>query len=362
MIKMSRSELKIEKFTDVCQSPASLEEQEKVTILTNDPIGLMKHRIFELAIIHLRRVLREEIEQDVAEMSGGTMLDNSLKLLAAFYRDLMKAEGNNKALAKKMVISMAYALFARAGITDPERILGVVMRASSYVVDEGEPHKYNSFYVHFAEVVYHYVQKFCKDALYKQLVYKHGGGKVALGQLITLDHGRSQDGFYVKGKVSGAFNLEVDEKNRPIISRKVIDMVPHQQGNAKIAVLKLWKQFVGKGKNRQCLDPQFNVDDRIAYIEQIRAYKGFACRVRLVDPSQTDDYGFYKVVDYKPGMNLRGLVAELRSNHGTLGYMEIPAGTSTYLEHILGKTYTIDSVMKMGKGQETVCVVAEEAA
>ena len=361
-IKMSRSELKIEKFTDICKSPASEEEQKTVTILTNDPIGLMKHRIFELALIHLRRVLREEIEQDMEEMSGGTMLDNSLRMLAAFYRDLMKAEGNDKALAKKMVISMAYTLIKKAGITDPERILGVVLRASSYTTEEDGARKFNSFYIHFAEVVYHYVQKFCKDARYEQRIFKHGSGKVSLGQLVTLKDGRSNDGFYVRGKVNGSFNLEIDEKNRPIISRNVIDMVPKHQGNDKIAVMKLWKQYLGFGKNRQCLDPNFRVDDRIAYIEQIRAYKGFACRARLVDPSAVDEYGFYKTVKFKPGMSLKGYVVELRSNHGTLGFMEIPGGTSTYLEQILDKTYTINNVMKMGKGLETICVVAEEVA
>ena len=268
-IRMSRSELKIESFTDVCGSIESKIEQRKINILVNDPIGIMKHRVFELAVIRLRRSLKEEVEQDLEEMSGGVSLDRSMKLLADFYQDLMKGDGNDKALAKRQVINMAYALLSKAGINDPEKLLGIVLKASNYVKEEEVPHKYSSFYAQFVEIVRHYVEKFCKDARFEMRVFKFGGGKAVLGQKVSFVNGVSEDGFYVKSRVTGEFCLELDEYNKPVISRSVMDMVPQYEGNDKVAVLKVWKQFFGQGKKRECLDPDFDVEKRISRIENL---------------------------------------------------------------------------------------------
>lgn len=354
-IRMSRSELKIESFTDVCGSVESKMEQKKMNILVNDPIGIMKHRIFELAVVRLRRSLKEEVEQDLEEVSGGISLDRSMKLLADFYQDLMKGEGNDKALAKRQVINMAYALLSQSKINDPEKLLGIVLKASNYVKEDEVPHKYSSFYAQFVEIVQHYVEKFCKDARFEMRVFKFGGGKAMLGQKVSFVNGVSEDGFYVKSRVTGEFCLELDKYNKPIISRSVMDMIPQYEGNNKVAVMKVWKQYFGQGKKRVCLDPDFEVEKRISRIENLRERNGLKCQVKLFNP-ETQEFveGDIHYIAWNT------VVPALVSNCGPIGYIQIPAGNSTYLTHILNKEYTITNVMKMGKQLETVCVIAEE--
>jgi len=356
-IKVSRSELKIDQFIDVCGSHASKKEQQKMTLLVNDPIGTMKRYIFGLALNRLREALKGEIEQDTVEVSGGTMLDSSIKLLNDFYQDLMKGDGNDKALAKKHVVDMTYALLNRVRITDPEKVLGIVLRASNYAKEDAVPHKYTSFYTQFVEIVGHYVNKLCKDARFEMPVYKFGAGKAYLGEKVTFTNGISDDGFYVGNHVNGEFCLESDEKNRPIISRPVVDMVPQHKGNNKIAVFRIWKQnFNGK-----CLDPDYNVEKRISRIENMREKAGITFTVKLYNPATQ------QITDRRPSniKNIKDYVPYLFSekyglDRGGVGFPQVPGGNSTYLEHIVGKTYRITNVMKMGRDLETICVVAEE--
>ena len=363
-INMSRAELKIESFVDVCGGEASKEEQQKMTILVNDPIGVMKHRIFELAILRLRRLLKEDVEMDIEEISGGTMLDRSIRQMADFYQDLMKGEGNDKPLAKRQVINMVYAMLKKSGITDPNKILGIVLKASNYTRGDEVPRRYSSFYAQFVEVVRYYVEKFCKDARFTLPVYKFGAGDAYLGQEITFVNGASKDGFYVGKRINGTFCLEADEKGRPIISRNVMDMIPQHEGNDRIAVMRIWKQFFGMGRNRICLDPTFNVEDRIARIENLRERKGFECYAKLYNPdTQQFVEGNLKYIELKTVVAV--LVSNVKDKEGLpvpVGFIQIPNGNSVYLEQILNKRYTINNVMKMGKGLETICVVAEEVA
>lgn len=367
-IELSRSSLSIKSYTDVCGSKESLEEQENgLKILKNDPIATMKRHILGLAWERLQKVMEEPIESDLKEISGGKMIDSSLKRLAAFYKDLMKSDGNNKAIAKKMVVSMVYALLRKNGITDPEQILGLVYNASAY--QSGSVCAHTSFYTAFVELVYHYVVKFCKDVRFKIRVYKFNGGQAYIGQQVTFVNGVSSDGFYVDQKLNGTFFLEMDNKFRPIISRPVLDMIPKKEGNQRYAMVRLLKQvFQEKDPkdskkiiNKIDLEPDFDPYKRISRIERYRLIDGLKCSVKIVDPKTVKD-GVAKefVTDPVWKLRLSDYVVALTSNRGTLGFIDIPGGNSAYLEAILNKKFVIRNVMTMGKDLVTVGVGLEE--
>lgn len=360
-IELSRSELAIKSYTDVCGSKESLAEQEKgINILKDDPIATMKRYILALAWERLQEAMAEPIESDLEEISGGKKIDSSIRRLAEFYKDLMKSDGNNKAAAKKMVVSMVYALLRKNGITDPEQILGIVYRASAY--QKGSVHAHTSFYTAFVELVQHYVVKFCKDMRFETRVYKFNGGTAYIGQQVTFVNGISADGFYVDQKLDGTFSLEMDSKFRPIISRPVLDMIPQKEGNQKFAMLRLWKQSfkeidpeTGKVIKTIDMDPSFDPIQRISKIEKLRLMDNLKCSVRVIDPKTL------KIVsDPISKIELKKHVIALTSNHGALGYIQIPEGNSAYLEAIRDKVFVIRNVMTMGKGMVTVGVGLEE--
>jgi len=166
----------------------------------------------------------------------------------------------------------------------------------------------------------------------------------------------------VDKKLDGTFSLEMDSKFRPIISRPVLDMIPQKEGNQKFAMLRLWKQSfkeidpeTGKVIKTIDMDPSFDPIQRISKIEKLRLMDNLKCSVRVIDPKTL------KIVsDPISKIELKKHVIALTSNHGALGYIQIPEGNSAYLEAIRDKVFVIRNVMTMGKGMVTVGVGLEE--
>ena len=376
-IKLSRTDLKFEGpnngFTGPCCSEASKKEQNNpyFTLLKNDPIGMLKNRIFTIAYLKIRKALTDNVESDLTEVSAGMYLDSSLDLMASYYQDLMKAEANNKTLGKKVVVSMTYTLLSMCKVTDPERILSLILRASNYKKHvPGATPKYSSFYAAFNEVIRHYVAKLCPDMIFTLPVFKFGGGFAYIGQEVTFEDGRSKDGFYVDGKVSGTFTLEANEFFQPIIRRRALDMIPAHEGEQGVAVFKLWKKFWKDSNGKiQDLSPKYNADNLIGFIENKRDKENLECWVQAYDPEK-------KVLLDTPVneiQNLTKVALMLVTNYGRIGFIQNASGRvedgyhSAYLDAVIGKRFSIENVMKMGRedkknqtGQESICVIAKE--
>ena len=360
-ITISRSDLKFaganNGFQAPCMGADSVKAREKnknFTLLVDDPVGLMKKRIFTLAYNRVKAALVDNVESDLTEYSAGDYLDKSLDLMASFYNDLMKVDANDKALAKRMVIAMTYAMLRRCKITNPERILGLVLHASNYTKSsKGALPRYNSFYIQFNEIIRHYVAKLCPDTMFTLPVYKFGGGYAYVGQTVTFEDGRSKDGFYVEGKVNGTFTLEPNEKFQPVIKRRALDMIPEREGEPGIAVFKLWKQFF-KGKD---LSPKYDPDGLIGFIENKRDKENLWCEVRAYDPEQKAYVNMPTTTE-----EAKQIVFQLVTNYGPIGFLQTTKGLSTaYMDMIIGKRFSIENIMKMGSDkQTTVCVLGRE--
>ena len=360
-ITLSRSDLKFEGqnngFQAPCMGPDSVAERTRnknFTLLIDDPIGLMKKRLFTLAYSRVKTALVDNVESDLIEMHTNPYLDNSLALMASFYNDLMKVDANDKALAKKMVIAMTYAMLRRCKIQDPEVVLRLVLHASNYTQKiKGALPKYNSFYIQFNEIIRHYVMKLCPDAVFTLPVYKFGGGYAYVGQTVTFEDGKSKDGFYVEGKVNGTFTLEPNEKFQPIIRRRVLDMIPERKGEPGIAVFKLWKKF----HNGKDLSPNYDPDKLIGFIENKRDKENLWCEVRAYDPEQ-------KALVDRPVTedDMKNVVYQLVTNYGPIGFLQDPDGFhSVYMDMVIGKRFSIENVMQMGSDKQvSVCVIGRE--
>lgn len=365
-IKLSRTDLKFDRinngYTAPCCSKKSKDAAKKtgVELLVNDPLGVMKKRIFAMAYMRVKEVLEDNVEQELREVSN-VRLDASLDLLASFYQDLMKAEGNDKAVAKKAVISMAYALMHMANVTDPEQILGLVTRASNYTKEtKGALPKYNTFYAQFNEIVRHYVSMLCPDAIFSRPVFKFGGGIAYVGQEVTFEDGKSADGFYTSGHVTGTFRLEPNDKFQPVINRRVLDMIPEHKEEGTTAVVKLWKQrFVMADGTIKDLSPKYNADKLVEYIERRRTHQDLVCEIKYYDPEQN------AIVErVRMEQDMSRLTPVVTSNYGMLGYLQQPkVYRSAYIDLMLKKKFRIQNVMKMGKaeegGQVSVCLVLQ---
>jgi len=366
-IEMSRSELKIASYTPPCCSEASKRDQQKsgMLLMVDDPVGIMKRRIFALAVDRLTKALDCDIKTDIQEASGGKMLDGSVELMCEFFQDLMKAQSNDKPLAKRHVINMVYFMMNQCGITDPEKMLGILLKASRYTKEgeEGVVH-YNSFYAQFSELLYHYVSKFNKDMDFEKRVYGFKDAEAYVGKKVTFENGFSTDGFYVDERINGTFCLEADEKNRPIIRKRVLDMIPQNKGDNKVVVMRMWKAFFEKeDKSKLCVDPTFDVTKRMEMIEQFRECDNFKFEVKLYNPVTqqfaTEDLSRLQIKDYVP-MLMTNIIGK-SGKPCRLGFIKRPSGNSVYLQSVLGRQFTIKNVMKMGKDLETICIVAEEA-
>ena len=367
-ITISRSTLAITGFTEVCGSPESKKTMRKMRLMVMDPIGLMKQRIFVLAKSKLLDALSIELNQDLKPMSWNEGLDKTIKLFSGYFLDLMKCESNNKAIAKRRVVDMACRFLDQAGITDPEQRLGVILNACNYA-PEGQAPIYNSFYTQFSELIWHYVMKLCPNAVFRTRVFKFGGGEAYVGQKVTFKMGVSEDGFYASEAINGSFCLELDENNHPIVTKKVVDMIPKQNSDGNYVVLRLWKQFKDDPENANkkiCLNPDFTVEQTIASIERSRTLKDMLCSIRVVDLNKKDKNDQYEIINKDINMihlekNKTAFVLRCNKsgeNHGLLGYVEALAGI--HLNTIVNKKYTIENVMQMGRDLQTVCVILKE--
>lgn len=294
------------------------------------------------------------MESNLTELRTNLYLDNSLALMASFYNDLMKVDANDKALAKKMVIAMTYAMLRKCNIQDPEVVLRLVLHASNYMQKiKGALPKYNSFYIQFNEIIRHYVMKLCPDAVFTLPVYKFGGGYAYVGQTVTFEDGKSKDGFYVEGKVNGTFTLEPNEKYQPIFRRRVLDMIPERKGEPGIAVFKLWK----KSWKKQDLSPNYDPDKLVGFIENKRDKENLWCEVRAYDPVQ-------KALVDRPVTedDMKNVVFRLVTNYGPIGFLQDPDGFhSVYMDMVIGKRFSIENVMQMGSDKQvSVCVIGRE--
>ncbi len=368
-IEMSRSELKIASYTPPCGSESSKRDQQKsgMLLMVNDPVGIMKRRIFALAKDRLEKALDCDIKTDIQEASGGKMLDGSVALACEFFQDLMKAQSNDKPAAKRHVLNMTYSMIVEdCGITDPEQILGILLKASKYTKEgeDGVVH-YSSFYAQFAELLHHYVSKFNKDMRFEKRVYGFKDAEAYVGKKVTFENGFSTDGFYVDERINGTFCLEADEKNRPIISKRVLDMIPQNKGDNKVVVMRMWKAFFEKeDTSKICVDPTFDVTKRMEMIEQFRECDNFKFEVKLYNPVTqqfaTEELSKLQVKDYVP-MLMTNIIGK-SGKPCRLGFIKRPGGNSVYLQRIMNRQFTIKNVMKMGKDLETICIVAEEVA
>lgn len=350
-VELARTGLKIKSFHNICESAKSIAEQQKVTILKNDPIGNMKRYIFNLAKKMLEDLLKQPVESDIKAISGGAQLDSSLDTLCSFFVGAMSSMSNDRAFIKRKIIGMAYKLIDDAMITDPEAVLGIVYRAS-IPKDGTSP---TSFYAQFTEIITHYVSTLIPNKRFEMNVYKYGGGIAYVGQKIVLEDGHSEDGFFVDStKISGEFTLEMNEYGKPIISRKVIDMIKRPEVDKDVAVFRI---FNPNGKDNKPLEKDFTAEGKIALIEQFRRDPNFVmeCKVLAADGKR-----YLTSEELNRNINLTGTRGVLLADYTgrdskplfRLAYFETPEGTSTYLKAVANRKYIIESALRMAKDQD----------
>ena len=236
-------------------------------------------------------------------------------------------------------------------IPDPEAVLGIVYRAS-IPKDGTSP---TSFYAQFTEIITHYVSTLIPNKRFEMNVYKYGGGIAHVGQKIVLEDGHSEDGFFVDStKISGEFTLEMNEYGKPIISRKVIDMIKRPEVDKDVAVFRI---FNPNGKDNKPLEKDFTAEGKIALIEQFRRDPNFVmeCKVLAADGKR-----YLTSEELNRNINLtgtRGVLLADYTGRGSkplfrLAYFETPEGTSTYLKAVANRKYIIESALRMAKDQD----------
>lgn len=355
-VELARTGLAIKEFYNVCESKKSLAEQQKVLILKNDPIGTMKRYIFNLAKKMLDELLSQPVVSDIKSIDGGTQLMSSLKTLSSFFVGAMSSTSNDRAFIKRKIIGMAYKLIDDAMITDPEAVLGIVYRAS--IPDNGtEP---NSFYAQFVEIIIHYVSSLIPNKEFEMGVYKHGGGIAYVGQKVVFENGKSKDGFYVNStKISGEFDLKMNEYGKPVISMKVIDMIERPEVDRDVAVFRMFNpsKYNYQTRKMETLEKAFSAVEKIRLIEQFRRDNNFVMECKVLS---SDGKHYITSEELMKNVNLSGCQGILLADYTgrtspnlvKLGYFEIPTGTSLYLKSVANRKYTIESVMRMSKDKE----------
>ena len=355
-VELARTGLTLRSFYNVCEGPKSIAEQQKVTILKNDPIGVMKRYVFTLAKKMLEDLLKQPVQSDIKALSGGAQLDSSLDALSSFFVGAMSSMSNDRAFVKRKIIGMAYKLIDDAMITDPEQVLGVVYRAS-LPSKGGEA---NSFYAQFVEIITHYVSTLIPNKEFKMSVYKYGGGTAYVGQKIVLENGRSKDGFFVNStKVSGEFTLEMNEYGKPIIANKVINMIERPEVDRDVAVFRMMNplQYNPQTKQNETLEKSFSAEEKIKLIEQFRKDKNFVMECKILS---SDHKRYLTQEELNRNINLNGCYGILLADYtgrtspnlAKLGYFEMPKGTSLYIKSVANRKYTIESVLRMAKDKD----------
>jgi hypothetical protein len=185
-------------------------------------------------------------------------------------------------------------------------------------------------------------------------VYKYGGGIAYVGQKIVLENGHSKDGFFVDStKINGEFTLEMNEYGKPIISRKVIDMIKRPEVDKDIAVFRI---FNPSDKDNKPLEKDFTAEGKIALIEQFRRDPNFVMECKLLSADGVH-YVASEELNRVALKGTRGVLLADYTGRGSkplfrLAYFETPEGLSTYMKSVINRRYTIESALRMAKDQD----------